>query len=94
METNWRIKISKCIVVISPKNKPYHYYKLVKNITKRGLYLIEMFDEVDTDGTKINTNWSAIDNGKDLQDFDEIYFAIERLKAEKLRTKKLNQLLK
>jgi hypothetical protein len=93
MKLNWRLKISKCVVVISKKNKAYHYYREVKNITKRGLYLVEMFDEAVEDGLKINTRWTAIDNGKDLEDFDEIYWAIERLKVEKLRTKKINNIL-
>ena len=88
MDMNWKIKISKCIVVISKKNKAYHYYKEVKEITKRGLYLVEMFDEVVGDGSKINTQWAAIDNGKDLETFDQIISAVERLMVEKLRTKK------
>lgn len=94
MDIDWRLKLSKCVIVISKKGKPYHYFRPCKKITKIGLYMVETFDEVKVDLTKINIKYQAIWEGKEIEIFDDIMLAIEGLKNQKLRDWKIKNLLK
>jgi hypothetical protein len=94
MDSDWKLKLNKCVIVISKKGKPYHYFRPCKTITKSGLYCVETFDEISEDLTKININYQAIWNGKEIEIFDDIVIAIETLKNQKLRDWKINNLLK
>ena len=92
LDNDWKLKLSKCIIVISKSGKPYHYFRDSKTITQQGLYCVETFDET-PDLTKINIKYQAIYNGKEIETFDDIMIAIEQLKIQKLRSWRLKKII-
>ena len=92
MDSDWKLKLNKCVIVISKKGKPYHYFRPCKTITKSGLYCVETFDET-PDLTKINIKYQAIYNGKEIEIFDDIMIAIEQLKIQKLGSWRLKKII-
>ena len=91
MEKDWKLKLTKCIIIISKKGKAYHYWKDCKNITRNGLYCVETFDKND-EIEKINVRYQAIYNAKEIEIFDDILLAIEQLYHQKLRDWKIKKL--
>lgn len=67
--------------LICTKNS--HYFRPVKNLTKRGLYVVELEDEV-----------AMFDDKKQIFTVDEMFESICKHREAYLRDKKLEKILK
>jgi hypothetical protein len=79
-------KVFKCIVGVHQSGTPYHYFRKVNNLTKSGLYVVEKW-------TNERDEIIILHNKKEIDLFTDVIETIEILKTQKLRDKKLQQLL-
>lgn len=88
VDNNKEWKVFKCIVGVHKSGTPFHYFKKVNNISKKGLYVVEGW----IDDNNRDTVMMFYDK-KEIELFGEVLDIIEELKTQKLRDKKISQII-
>lgn len=85
-----RLVIKKCIFGVN-KGTPYHYWKVVKELRKVGLYVIEEINRCE--GNDFSTGNVFMMDKKEINFFDDLMDVIQQETKSKLRDWKINQII-